>query len=318
MRKHTHTSLSLQGLLLGAAFLAGAVSCVKRDPYPFEGQGAFITTISAPVDLPMQDVNLYVFDMAGNRLLDQRYSVSPSTEFIFPGIAQGGKLRVAAIANVGERRLPSGATFNALQGIEFELDSLSAAGLHKTGSWLLASSRDDRDVIVEVPSYPTDTAACGHIKVRLRPVTERIGLRVDATNLSEWGIELRVVRLVSRKGTYLPWARTFVREGMGTYPQVPTSKEFVDLQAALSSRQRSPIVYFNVPDSADPEESDSEIQVRAYVHNRLSGVKMYKAWSVPVKDCVAASWKPGMVLSATLVLNDGDAGVEGQWSSLGI
>lgn len=251
------------------------------------------------------DLNLFAFDATTGALLGQQYRVDPESTFLFPEIPAGSLVRLAAIANAGEKRLGKTATYDDLMQVEVPLDSLEGARLHKEGCWLMVSDRTNRASIVR-----TDTLAA----VTLQPLFTRLGLRIDATALKQWNVELRDVRLVSPEGVCHIWARTFAPVGK-EFPQCPTSEEFTSLQNALSSKERTPAIYFHVPD-ASAGESEARVQVTARLHAKNDGMVLNRTWTARVKDLQPINWDEETPLSAILHLTDGNAGVDGQWSCI--
>ena len=251
------------------------------------------------------DLNLFAFDATTGALLGQRYSVGTETTFHFPDIPAGTLVRLAAIGNAGEKRLGKTATYDDLMQVEVPLDSLEGARLHKAGCWLMTSDRTNRASI-----FRTDTLAT----LILQPLFTRLGLRIDATALTQWNVELRDVRLVSPEGVCHIWARTFAPIGK-EFAQCPTSAEFTSLQNALSSKERTPAVYFHVPDALDGE-SAAFVQVTARLHAKADGMVLNRTWTARVKDLQPINRDEEKPLSAILHLTDGNAGVDGQWSCI--
>ena len=251
------------------------------------------------------DLNLYAFDATTGALLEQQYRVSPSSEFRFNSIPSGALIRLAAIANTGEKRLAPNSGYDDLLQVEVPIDSLEGAHLHKEGCWLMASDRTNRTSI-----FRTDTLAV----VTLHPLFTRLGLRIDATSLKQWNVELRDVRLLSPEGTCHIWAKTFAPVGK-EFAQVVTTEEFTALQNALSSKERTPAVYFHVPD-ASAGESEASIQVSARLHAKSDGMTLTRTWTARVRDLLPIHWKEGVPISAILHLTDGNAGTDGQWSCI--
>lgn len=299
-------------VLFFSALISG---CTRKDKYDYEGEGAFITVVPSPSGSVISDYNIYIFDLSGARLLGQRYNAIPSSELRFPELHQGETYRIAVVGNIGECRLPSTAAIQELNSIMYDLDTLSAASLHKEGAWIMASSRLDKDMLVEIPSYPTDTSSVGHVKLHLSPAADRIGLRVDATSLLQWSANLYQVKVIAPEGKYLPWTRAFLREGARDYILSPTEREFVSLQQAMLTRQRSPAVYFFTCDGR-ADESNTRIEVTVMTKNRATGIVMQRTFVTKIKDLLSDDWAPGQNIFATLVLNDGEASLEGQWSSM--
>ncbi len=288
--------------LLFLLLLPGAACSRDGDEPEFPASSVHIETRNGE---RLIDLNLFAFDATTGVLLGQQYRVDPESTFHFPEIPAGSLVRLAAIGNVGEKRLGKAATYDDLMQVEVPLDSLEGARLHKEGCWLMVSDRTNRASIVR-----TDTLAA----VTLQPLFTRLGLRIDATALKQWNVELRDVRLMSPEGICHIWARTFAPVGKD-FPQCPTSEEFTSLQNALSSKERTPAVYFHVPD-ASAEESEARVQVTARLHAKDGSMVLNRTWTARVKDLQPINWDKETPLSAILHLTDGNAGVDGQWSCI--
>ena len=299
MRSFKHTLL-----FLAAASLSFA-GCIKDGGHVLE-TGATVSVEGARAG---QDAYLFMWDAAGRKVASGYYQDARAMEV--PGLERGAQYSVGVLTGPSELANVRAENISTLNEVAFMVNAATVASWRQDGVWPAVS------VPSESGSRSYTLPDCGKtdeglISVSLHKCGTPVGLRIDASSLSGWSIEVKDVWMTAKEGEYHPFSGEFLA-GVVSADQRPTSAEQAALQSQLIQTRSSSACTFHVLDNI--RRTQSALHVTARFHREADGVTLAGGYIYPVASSFPEGYDPVKhLLSCVLYLVEDSSTILGTWS----
>jgi len=270
--------------------------------------------LSSPSGIGIKDADLYIFDSEGKTLIGQLHGEKGCTELAMPELPRGTSYLIAACANSDLGEIADSASADDLSPLSISIDSVSTASWREEQAWpLVLKGEKPGFLTVTVPGNEPGNGIPS-IDLCLQPFGQEVGIRIDATGVNGYDVEILDVYMTSNGGEAHPFAGLFLENRLQA-SQRPSLKESALLQDALRSARQSPPCSFYVLDGL--EESDSRICAKLRFHGRSDGTDRTYVYSHKVSSSLPEGLDPSREHADFILdLEENGSGVSGIWTSV--